>query len=587
MPEDPLKKVTEPISFNLKSKLASLPMKWRMTLGAASVGAVSGIAAVVFYTLLKLMTTTILELHSVYTVILPAIGVLISTVIVLKFAPDAAGGGVDAVLKSFHQQDGIVSLKTSLVKLISTLFTLGSGGSGGIEGPIAQIGSGIGSSLARFFGFQASHVRAMMLAGCAGGVGAIFQAPLGGAFISIEILYKEDFEARALVPTVISSITGYFIFRQFIPGHDILSLPDALFTSYKELPAYSLLALSCFLVGLIFIKLFHYIQDTSSKLKIPGLYKPVIGALFTGVIIFFIPATLGANLDPLSDLVYSDFSLGFLLSLVVFKMLATSFTVGSGGSAGIFGPSLFIGGMTGALLYTALSYFQIPIMIPPKVAVVMVGMAGFFTCVAKTPIGALIMACEIVGSFNLLVPLLFVNILSVVLSQNYGIFRNQVSDRFHSPIYLRGIPEYLLRQIPIKNIYKPVKKMLGISPDVLIKDLSDIVTSQAYFFPVPITDDKDNLIGILTMGRAMRFVREEDYREQKIKTIMQEPAFCYTDECLYDAVINFRKYQYSRLPIVDRESKKIVGLLQYQDIFHTYNNIPIEHFKGKSANNSE
>jgi len=178
-------------------------------------------------------------------------------------------------------------------------------------------------------------------------------------------------------------------------------LPESMLMKLEELPAYILLAGLCVVCGFIFVRLFRKTQDLSRRLPISNYFKPLIGGLLVGAIGFFYPMALGARLEPLISIALDDYTLRFLFSLLLLKMVTTSFTVGTGGSGGVFGPSLFIGGLIGALLFKVLTLFPVPFAIPPNTSLVIVGMAAFFSCVAKAPIGALLMACEMTGSFEL------------------------------------------------------------------------------------------------------------------------------------------------------------------------------------------
>ncbi len=365
------------VAFSLKY-ISSLPIKWQLIFSSALIGLLTGSSAVLFYFLLQQLSGFLFQLPRYYYLIFPAIGATISAVLIYRFAPEAEGHGIDAVAKAFHQNEGYVPIKVSIVKAISSIFTLGFGGSGGVEGPIAQIGSGIGSKIARVFRLDVDMTRSLMLARAAGGIGAIFKAPLGGAFASIEIIYREDFEARALIPAIISSISGYFIYLFWVPGKNVLNFPQSLFKSYQEFPAYIILAIICVLMGAFFVKFFYLIRSMTSRLKISIYLKPAIGGLLVGLIGFFFPRAMGANLKPLIELTTTSFPFIFILTLLFLKLIATCFTIGTGGSGGVFGPSLFIGGMTGAMVHQLLIMLHFPLPIPSQTAFVLVGMAGFF-----------------------------------------------------------------------------------------------------------------------------------------------------------------------------------------------------------------
>jgi CIC family chloride channel protein len=411
--------------------------KFNLIFVSILIGIITAFLTLFFYNSLNTLFYYFISLDKHYYIIIPAIGAFLSALFIYNFAPEAEGHGIDTVAKSFHEKNGVVPFKVSIIKAISSVLTMGLGGSGGVEGPISQIGSGVGSTIARKFKFPIKHVRSLMLSGCAAGIAAIFKAPLGGAISSIEVIYREDFEAKALVPSVIAAITSYFIYTLFIPGNKLFEINFTYFTGYEEIPVYIVLALFCTFTGKLFTSTFFTIKDFFSSLKIKKIYKPFIGGVIVGLIGYFIPNILGASLNPLIKIANdSSFSLKTAFLLLTFKLIATSFTIGSGGSGGVFGPSLFIGGLTGALLYKILLFLNLPIIIPSQGSLILVGMSCFFAGVAKAPIGAAIMICEMTNSFSLLVPLLLTNVIITAFSTNFGIYKNQVEDRFSSPVYM-------------------------------------------------------------------------------------------------------------------------------------------------------
>ena len=252
------------------------------------------------------------------------------------------------MIRAFHRARGVVRPRVPLVKAIATIVTLSSGGSAGKEGPVAQIGGGIGSLLGTALGLNARDRRILLLAGTAGGLGAIFRAPLGSAITAIEVLYREDFESDALIPCVISSVTAYVVFVLLVGGQRIFAVPEFPLFTPIELPGYVLLALVSVPVGRVYIALFRIMrQRVFAKLPGPRALRPMLGGLCVGAIGFFVPEAYGVGWGYLQRAIDGQIVVGALALIVAAKILATCFTVGSGGSGGVFGPTLFIGGMLG------------------------------------------------------------------------------------------------------------------------------------------------------------------------------------------------------------------------------------------------
>ena len=289
-----------------------------------------------------------------FSLILPVLGGILVGLITHYYCPEAKGNGIDGLLDAFHNQNGEIRGRISIFKAIVTILTLSSGGSAGKEGPSAQIGASIGSKINNVFGGGARARRTLLLAGAAASLGTIFQAPLGGAITAIEMVYKEDIESDALIPAIISSVSAYFLLSFFGFVHrDLFTLSEL---SPKYLPLYPILGIICFFVGLILVKLIQKVKLFFINWKIYPPFKPAIGGLVCGIVYLFFPVVAGTGETYLQDFLLKPETytaipkiemIQFALFVIGFKILATSFTIGSGGSGGIFGPSLFLGGTIG------------------------------------------------------------------------------------------------------------------------------------------------------------------------------------------------------------------------------------------------
>ncbi len=435
------------------------PGAGRIALCSPLVGFVAGLGAVAFLKLLELMIHHVLggvlglhmpptgeSLKSASTILygiaestpwwlvllVPTIGGLISGFIVFTWAPEAEGHGTDAMIRSFHRGGGQIRTRVPLIKSIASIITIGTGGSGGREGPIAQIGAGFGSFLGRALKLTTSERRLLMLSGAAGGVGAIFRAPMGGALFATEVLYATAAtESSALLPCLASSIIAYSTFALFITPKPMFQVPPLAFHGLSELPMFALLAVACALVGWLYVKVFYGLRDrVFQPIPIPRQLKPALGGLLLGILALWFPQVMaggygwvqwGAIGEP-SDLVQAGESVfvpnlgGWaLLSLALLKIVATGLTISSGGSGGVFGPSVVIGGLLGGAIGQLLVELFPNWGLQPA-AFALVGMAGFFAGVSKTPITSILMICEMTGNYSLLVPLMLVCGLHMALS---------------------------------------------------------------------------------------------------------------------------------------------------------------------------
>jgi CIC family chloride channel protein len=342
---------------------------WRWILIGILIGVVSGFGAILFNFLLQrgsqffmkdlialilpkdLQGVCLLGVPLARWMILwiPALGGLLSGLLVFRFAPEAEGHGTDAMIESFHRKKGIVRKRVPIVKTIASAITIGSGGSAGKEGPIAQIGSGFASFLASVLKMDEHDRRIMLLAGAAGGLGAIFKAPLGSALFAAEVLYRRpEFEFEAIIPCIVSSIVGYTVFTFYYGWDTLFHIPLFTFTHPSELFFYGAFGVFCAAVGFFYIHIFYGMRDRFfRRLHVSRPLKVALGGLMLGGLAFLFPQVLGGGYEWVQSAIDGKLAVDLMLALVLAKIFATSFTISSGGSGGVFAPSLFIGSMMG------------------------------------------------------------------------------------------------------------------------------------------------------------------------------------------------------------------------------------------------
>ncbi len=284
-----------------------------------------------------------------WLLVLPAGGGLLAGALVYRFAPEARGLGEDSIIEAYHEKRGEIRGRVPFVKMIASTLVIGTGGSAGQEGPMAQISAGFGSILGRHLHLETFEQRILMLAGVAAGIGSIFQAPLGAAFLAVEVLYREDLETEAIMPSVIASITGYSIYSSVVGSRTVFSHPDLQFVSPLELVPLVVFAVLCAVLGIAFVTVFFGTRDLFDNLNVPTYLKAALGGLLVGIMAFFFPAVLGTGYGWLQQAIDGHLPLLVMTLIVVMKLAATVLTVGSGGSGGVFAPSLVIGGMLGGV----------------------------------------------------------------------------------------------------------------------------------------------------------------------------------------------------------------------------------------------
>ncbi len=396
------------------------------------------------------------------------LGGLIAGWLVFTYAPEAEGHGTDAVLKAFHHAGGRIRARVPVIKTVASALTLGSGGSGGREGPIAQIGAGFGSILSYLLRLSDGERRVLVMAGAAGGIGAIFHAPLGGALFATEVLYGNlDYETDVLVPSILSAVTAYSIVGYVYGFGSLFATPADYFAKPALLPLYLLLALISAAGGWLFVKLFYGTADWFKGLPYPALIKPALGGLVVGLMGIALPQVLDGGYGWLQMVFLNKFSLWALLAIAVGKMVSTSLSIGSGGSGGVFGPSVIIGaalgGATGQFFQAAFPHAGIE-----PVHFALVGMAAFFAAAAKTPLSSIVMVTEMTGSYGLLVPLMLSSFISYLsLKPTHTLYRSQVPERIDSPVHAH---EYLRSALTSLG-----ERGLPIPSDVPLPDLARLL----------------------------------------------------------------------------------------------------------------
>jgi CIC family chloride channel protein len=447
----------------------------RTLLHAAFVGAAAGLVGAAFFAGLELLQTALLENLGGYhllrasgenfvastgghtfrpwlLVLLPAAGALASGLI-SALAPETRGGGGDAMIDAFHQHGGFIRARVIWVKALASLATLGSGGSGGREGPTMLIGGAIGSWVGRVLPISARERRILMIAGVAAGIAAVFRTPLGAALLAVEVLYRDDFESDALIPAVLASVVAYSVVISIYGESTLFAQPSRFPFVPRHLGFYAAMALAVSMVAALFVRTLEAVQTVSTHLPIPAWVKPAVGGLGLGI--FAVPLVLlvswsvhlpGQGLGLLgggygavqvaisgaSWLPVGWSGVALLSGLCFAKIFASSLTIGTGGSAGDFAPSMVIGGLFGGAFGRALQLlFHDPQINPAAFA--LVGMGTFYGGLSHTPLSSLIIVCELAGSYDLLVPLMLAEGIAFVALRNRSLYHAQLATRRHSP----------------------------------------------------------------------------------------------------------------------------------------------------------
>lgn len=508
--------------------------------------------------------------------------------LVQRFIPETVTGGTDgtdATINTFHNKGGYMRPMVPLIKGFTSILTIASGGSAGREGPITQIGAGVGCWLSERLQFSAKERRILLLAGAAGGLGAVFRAPLGGALTAIEVIYREDFEAEAMLPSVMSSVTAYSIFTLFYGTEPIFGIPRFSFHDPRELFFYALLAIACAASGWLYVRTFYAIKYRvffPLKDKVGLMWATGLGGLLMGVFGAIYPPVLSGGYGYLELAILGQMPIAAMCFIIIGKTMATSLTIGSGMSGGMFAPALFVGGMSGGLVGKMGNKFFPEIVTQPG-AYILVGMAAFFAGVANAPIGPLVMVTELTGGYGLLAPLMLSSALCIVLGRSFSLYEHQVDNKFESPAHLENTTINILENLQVEDFYTR-EQVVVLEESTTLKALTDIIanTEQFYF---PVRNDDGEYVGILSIHTVRSWMFEEDLFDLVVvKDLTTRPIYVRPDYDLYQALLRFVDTAYGQIPVVTKEdTNTFIGLLNRELVFQAYADA-IKEVRGEDEN---
>jgi len=484
---------------------------------------------------------------------------LLGGLLTWKFAPTTASDGTNAAIRIFHKNEKI-KFQTSIFKLITSGITIGSGMASGREGPIAQIGAATGAAIADLLKLTARERNIALAAGLGAGIAAIFKAPLAGAIIGAEIFYKEDFEVEALVPGLIASVVGYTIVGMVTGFQPVFSPPPQMveFAHPFSLVLFALLGVGCALLARFMFAIYFPIQTFFKRF--PLWLATTVGGLCTGLIAVAIPYVAGTGygwaqfaISQRTDLL----SPGMLLIAAIAEIVATSLTLGSGNSGGIFGPCVFTGGMFGgAFGYAAAHFFPNTVTHPGNYAIV--GMIAFFAAAARAPISTIIMISEMTGGYGLLAPAMFAVVTAFILAGKRTIFPAQVDSRLESPFHADEFEPIVLRRVKTAEVM--IHLPVYIKSNAPVSEAMSLMGDYG-LASLPVVE-QNKLSGRITL-LAIHRVTEAQRQIVLVKEIMSaEIGIAFPDEDLFTILKRFAARDVGNLAVVTQEQPdRPIGLI--------------------------
>ncbi|WP_201774782.1 chloride channel protein [Demequina salsinemoris] len=549
---------------------------------ALVVGAAAGFGAIAFRWLIQTFTL-IFSGHSDYSavtdhaanpwvpwlggffvVLAPAVGGLIYGPIIHRWAREARGHGVPEVMYAISKRGGRIPVKVALVKALASAITIGSGGSVGREGPIVQIGSALGSSLARAVRLNESQVRLLVACGAAGGIAATFNAPIAGVFFAMELLLV-NFAARTFAAVVLSSVTASVIARAVLGDEAFLVLPEFHVSNVGEYALYVVLGVLAAFVAMGFTKALYWFEDMADKIwKGPEWLRPGVGGLLLGLLLLFIPQMYGVGYPVLENAVTGEYVIGFLIVLLVAKVVATSLTIAIGGSGGVFAPSLFLGAMLGAAFGQTVAWLVPDAGITPG-AYALVGMAAVFGGASRAPITAVIILFELTGEYTIILPLLLAVVVSTMITSHLS--KDSI---YTAKLRRRGVDltrrpgATTLAGVTVQSLMRTAPRT--VSPRLTASEAMDRMLA----IPrksLPVVTDHGEYVGVVTLTAAASAMSGDDDAETvTVSQLIEWRDFVSPDtpvEEVLDGILDGEEND--GLPVLDDDGE-LVGWLRQEAV---------------------
>jgi len=584
----------------LQGKGYSLSQRWRQYLAqwldrytvpesgiiistALLVGIGAGLGAVVFrrliegvqalaYTGLGSLLQGIAPFH---LLIIPALGGLIFGPLIYRFAREAKGHGVPEVMEAVALRGGRIRPRVAVVKALASAICIGTGGSVGREGPIAQIGSALGSTVGQMLKLSDERVRNLVACGAAGGIAATFNAPIAGSIFALEIILGQ-FHVVYFGAVVISAVTADVIAQIFEGSQRAFMVPQYSLVNPWELALYALLGAVAAVAAVAFTRLLYLSEDVWDKIRLPEYLKPVLGGLLLGTIgiltfkIDGYPRVFGVGYDSIKHALFGELTLQVTLALLLIKILATITTLGSGGSGGIFAPSLFMGAMLGDV-FGQVAHQLLPDITAPPGAYALVGMAAFFSGTAHAPITAILILFEMTGDYRIILPLMLATVVSTLLSQvisRESIYTLKLSRR---GVHLQqGQDIDVMQGITVGEAM--TTEVETVPPNMSLTELADEF-ARTHHHGFPVVDDTGELVGVVSIQDLERALATGPIADKTVADIatVENLLVAYPYEPMWKALRRMGTRDVGRLPVVEREgSRQLVGMVRRSDIIRAY-----------------
>ncbi len=563
----------------MRLKDAEFSQHIRLVLVACVIGFAAGLASIALKWMIHFVQTGFWRAPSIleaaasqpwyWTLLIPALGGLIIAPLIFYGAQEAKGHGVPEIMDALILRGGRIRSQVAWVKALASSICIGSGGSAGREGPIVQISASLASSFSRWFRIKEKGTRTLVAAGAAAGIGATFNAPIAGALFAVEILLGE-FGVYSFSPIIVASVIGTLTSRM-ITGEDIaaftLDIKYAL-TSVWEIGPYILLGLLSGLVAILFIRTLYFFEDRFDRLRWHPLTKPVLGGLLVGAVGLKFPQVFGVSYDTMDAALSDQLGLWLALSLIFIKILTTSLTLGSGGSGGVFAPSLFLGAMTGNFV-GAVFHNAFPNAVSYPGAFSLVGMGAVVAAATHAPITAIIILFELTNDYKIILPLMLSCIIASFLT--VGIHKDSIYTIKLTRRGLRfreGRDISLLRRLPVSDFLSQDYQAF-VNTEHVGHIINQAIGGKHHSFQI--VDGANRYIGCFSLNQLKNLMLEKDILDAFV--IAQDLAV--TDihldvqDNLEQAMQIFGSTDVGEIAVI--QERRFLGVIKRKDVIEAYN----------------
>jgi len=495
-----------------------------------------------------------------FVVLAPVLAGLVYGPLVHLFAREARGHGVPEVMYAVARRGGRIAPQVAAVKALASALCIGGGGSVGREGPIVQIGSALGSTLGRIVRVTEGRLRVLVACGAAGGISATFNAPLAGVFFAMELILR-DFTAQSFGMVVLASVTASVIGRAALGNAPFLHLPAFTVDHLGQYLLFAALGLLAGVVGVLFTRVLYWIEDACDwAWRWPEWLRPAVGGLLLGGLLLVLPEMYGVGYPVLSNGIAGQYAIGFLLALLIGKMVATSLTIGIGGSGGVFAPSLFIGAMLGSA-YGEVLHAVAPGLAGPAGAYGLIGMGAVFAGAARAPITAVVIMFELTGEYSIILPLMAAIVLATGIS--HLVSRDTI---YTLKLRRRGVdldePAAFAGRL-VGSVMEPVGEALPCDLELL---QAAVRLGRSPHGQLPVLDAEGRYCGIVTARSVAESLADGEHDHALLSSVVEVPRTVRADSPLAEA-FDALEAELGAVPVVDAGTgRTVVGWLTHQRV---------------------